>query len=230
MAEIRESNGSVVILGKMNPLIFQPQWLRDHGIIGQAEADAAVDGNEIDIMHPQITSLNLNSMTLTVEPNRFVVSAAQEPVVLARDFAVNCFSLLRHTPTSALGLNFSVTFRLSKESAWHSFGDLLAPKDPWHALLNPTGRESQRVGGIRTLTMERSRRLDDYLGYERVTVEGLEGGGHDTKLTFNDHYQFDPKSPKPAADLVEILGNRWEESAKRSKTIFDSLIEQADAL
>lgn len=228
MAEIRETNASVVIVGRLNPLIFQPEWLRQNQIIGAAEAEAARDGAPIEVMHREFVSLNLNSLSVTVEPNRFVVSAPHEPLILAKDFATNCFTILGHTPTSAFGMNFSTTFRLAKTSSWHKFGDRLAPKEPWHDLLATEGDD--RVGGLRSLVMERSRRGDERLGYERVTVEPLEGGNGDTKVTFNDHYQFDARNPTPASEIVDILSANWETSAKRAKKIVDALIEQADAL
>ena len=230
MADLKESQGSIVVVGALNPLIFQPEWLRQNQIIGKSEAESAKDGKSIDIMHDQVTQLSLTNMRLVVEPNRFVVTALQEPLVLARDFTANCFRLLAHTPTSAMGFNFSIVFKLAKESSWHAFGDMLAPKQPWSSFLDRKPGETGVVGGLRSVTMERSQRRDGALGYERVTIEPLEGRGAETKISYNDHFQFDPHDPTPGSKLVEILETEWEASERRARTIFDSLIEQANGL
>lgn len=231
MAEIRETLASVVLVGRMNPLIFQPEWLRKNQIIGEAEAEAAKEG-ALEVIHQEVTILNLAAMKVVVEPGRFAVTATEEPLVLAKDFTAGCFSLLSHTPTSALGLNFTTTFRLEKREAWHRLGDKLLPKDPWKELLKPaeTDGADAHLGGMRSVTVERSVRPDDHLGYIRVIVEAVEGTHFDTKVTVNDHFQFDPKNPTSAGDAVDLLNEVWEISGKRAKQITDSIIELTDGI
>lgn len=231
MAEIRETLASVVLVGRMNPLIFQPEWLRKNQIIGEAEAEAAREG-ALEVIHQEVSILNLAAMKLVVEPGRFVVTATEEPLVLAKDFAEGCFSLLSHTPTSALGLNFTTTFRLDNRAAWHRLGDILLPKEPWTELLKAGEKDKAdtHLGGMRSVTAERSVRPDEHLGYIRVIVEAVEGAHFDTKVTVNDHFQFDPKNPTSAGDAVDLLNDVWDISGKRAKQITESIIELANGV
>lgn len=83
---------------------------------------------------------------------------------------------------------------------------------------------------MRNLTIERSQRPDEHLGYIRVIVEGVEGSQPDTKFGVNDHYQFDPKSPKSAGDVMDLLEEQWEIARLRAKKITDSIMDWADGL
>ncbi|HEY3815490.1 MAG TPA: hypothetical protein VGL66_19900 [Caulobacteraceae bacterium] len=70
MVEVRESIATVVVVGNLNPLIFQPDWLRANKIIGEAEAEAAMSGG-LEFMLPEAVSINLTSMRLMVESMKF---------------------------------------------------------------------------------------------------------------------------------------------------------------
>src|ERR1700734_3239094 len=102
--DLREVNGSVVVIGSFNPLIFQPEWLAAHDIIGPREAETArqqVDtarGAGIEVIHRQLSVLNLSALRVEVQLDRFSVLAREAPIVVARDFALKCFNLLSHTP------------------------------------------------------------------------------------------------------------------------------------
>src|SRR5689334_12341845 len=109
--ELRESTASVVILGSFNPLIFQPEWLKENGLIGAKEAEAARESG-VEVIHRQLVILNLStSLRLEAHLNRFTIVAKEAPVVVARDFALKCFRLLSHTPVAQMGLNFATIFR-----------------------------------------------------------------------------------------------------------------------
>ncbi len=105
MAEKREATSTVVLLGRFNPLIFHPSWLSANKIIGASEANTAIEKNGIEVMLPDVCSLKLDNKNLIVEAERFTVTALDEPLVQARDFAASSFSILSHTPAKAIGLN-----------------------------------------------------------------------------------------------------------------------------
>lgn len=229
MPEIRETYATIVLVGKLNPLIFQPEWMRANGLIGQKEAEDAREGG-IEVIHPEVTSIALANMKLQVDPYRFVIQSIEEPIVRAKDFAVGCFQLLSHTPTGAVGLNYAQTFRVKNMGAWHRFGDKLAPKEPWGALYSDASTEAH-PGGLRTMVMELGPRADGRSGFIRVTVEALETGAPDTKITVNDHYDISQQSkPADASVAVKLIEECWENSMRRAKAIVQSLMDVSDAV
>jgi hypothetical protein len=209
----------------MNPWIFQPEWLREHKIIGQTEAEASKNAPN-QIIHNHVTALNFNALKLVVDVNRFAVTCLEEPLVRAKDFAVGCFRLLSHTPVGMLGLNREVVFRASTYDAYHRLGDRLGPKAPWAVLLGHTD-STERSGGLQSITMERSRRPEGLPGYIRVTVEALRAGHPDVKVAVNDHFALGESGT--GADICRLIDEHWETSIDRSEKIIDSLKEQSDA-
>ena len=224
MAQIRDTNSTIVALGRFNPLIFQPEWLRRHNVIGEIEAEAAVNGG-IEVIHSDLSIINLNAKKLVVDQNRFMITVLEEPFVVAKDFAANCFNLLPHTPVRAVGINWARTLRAKNAKAWHAFGDLIAPKNYWDSLL--FGDEGEHTGGLRTITMERSVRPDKYRGHTRVMVEALQTGHSDTQVSINDHYEIEGASGAggTAGDACELINDQWEFSIERSEKICRSLGE-----
>lgn len=223
MVEIVQKTISVVVVGSMNPAIFQPEWLRSHKIIGEKETDAATDG--VEVVHRDVTILNLTNMKLTVDASRFTLVVLQEPFEKAKDFVVSCFSLLGQTPVTALGINRDMVIHCSDKEAWHKFGDYLAPKQPWSTLLGKNEMK-ERNGGLRTMIMERTRRFDKRPGYIRVSLEALEHSQSDARINYNDHYDLSDKGRQVSADsAVKILEANWDECAKRSAEVFESLEE-----
>lgn len=222
MTETVQSTASVVLVGKFNPFIFQPEWLRKHKIIGEKETEVATDG--VEVIHPEVSILNLINMKLVVDTSRFSLTVLEEPFVRGRDFVVSCFSLLPHSPVTAVGINREIVFRAQSVEAWHKLGDALAPKEPWMVLLGD-GNKKQRTGGMRSIVMERSLRTDEKKGYVRVTVEALETGRNETKINYNDHYVLATKNKSSSADAaVELINQSWDQCMEKSAEVFDVLL------
>ncbi len=221
--DLREASGGVVVIGSFNPLIFQPEWLKVNEIIGSKEAEIARQlPTGVEIIHGQLVILNLASVRLEVNPGRFMVVTREAPLVLARDFALKCFRILSHTPVSQTGLNFGTVFRPRSRQAWDAFGDALAPKEPWRALLGEVGKK--RSGGLTNMRMEESARTDGYAGMRSIALSIVDRVSMDTQLDYNDHYELrGDGSPEKMKELLEILEDRWEVAEKDAKTITDSL-------
>lgn len=219
--QVREKTNSIVAIGRFNPLIFQPEWLRANGVIGKGAAEQLAAG--IEVIHPEITNLNIDSLRISIDQARFSATTLEDPSVRVFDFCVSCFSLLPHTPISAVGINLQTKFRLSSDEEWNSFGDKIAPKEAWDTLFGATTGKD-RTGGLRTMTMERNKRPDRHLGYIRTTVEAVPGEHPDTMIMVNDHYQLGTDRLVTAADVVDLLEEQWETSLERSTKITDALM------
>lgn len=221
-ADVRDRNASVVVVGHFNPLIFQPEWMRDHDLVGQKEAEQARDGG-ISIIHPQVVQIRLSALMLEVTQSRFSIMATEAPLVTAKDFAIRAFDLLSHTPITHVGINFTTVFRARSRKDWDALGDTLAPKRPWEAMLGDMATE--RTGGLIGLVMQRSERPDDYRGSQNVKVEVVPPhSAMDTLVEFNDHYEIAATDAR-AGMLTELLETQWDRSEQTAARITDGLME-----
>jgi len=227
VAELRDTSLSTVLLGRFNPLIFSPEWLEVNNIIGPEEAASARESG-IEVMAPNVTSINLGSMKLVVEEERFVLIVGDEPLVRARDFPVTCFSLLRHTPVYAVGLNYNATLVATDPDKWDRFGDVLSPKEPWGNFL--TGPEGARLGGLRTLVLEQRLGLDDRWTYTRLTVDAAENLPRmHAKVNINNHFDLGgADKPKSGAEAYQLIDELWNEAMERSRTLTEKVKAIAD--
>lgn len=228
--QVVASLASVVTLGAFNPTIFQPSWLKANRVIGpDDQADLNVDEDSL-LVFRDLAVINLPELGLdiSVGRDRFSVLAKQDPHVLAKDVALNCLRLLPHTPVKALGINHTLIFNSPDTDSYHRFGDTLAPKGPWQALL---GEGDTRTGGLRAMTMERLERADGRPGYLKVLLSVPEGGAHTTtKIEVNDHLELRGTDGElvPASKACELLEEVWDASIATAQKILTSLVELAN--
>jgi hypothetical protein len=151
-----------------------------------------------------------------------MAQATSDPIIRARDLAVSCFYLLPHTPIRAVGINRSISYRVSDLKSFHRLGDTLAPKASWESLLGD--EKDKRVGGLRAMTMERQLRPDNRPGFIRVLIQSIISPNFDFRVEINDHLQLNSEgedsTAKVAAELIEEL---WLESISRSEKIAGSI-------
>jgi len=219
------SGASIVMMGHFNPIIFRPEWFRDKSILIGNDFDRV----EINLIHPEVVQFKIPWGQISVDRNRFMVLANQEPVIRIQDFFVHCFQRLPETPVSALGLNREVHFDAGSLEARDRIGDILAPKEFWGDFVTHDGR---RAGGLRTLVMEQSiginnhsARLDRKKGWIRVHVEPSSQIPTGTFVLVNDHYDLTSEGTlsdaKAAADIVAV---EWPESKSRAEGLIDRIM------
>lgn len=206
---------AIVLVGDFNPAIFSPTWFNNQGLIRKGEAETA----ETQILHPDVSSFNLEWLRCQVTRTQFVIETQQESHDDAlRDLAVGTFTLLRHTPIKAMGINTQTHFKIDSVDQWHRIGHSLAPKEVWKGIFsNP---------GMKSLTMEDSPRADGYLGHIRVDVQPSKRVHPGLYFLINDHYNSSTNGVGTGCDeIVEILSNNWEQSRKKSSDIVNNLLE-----
>lgn len=117
-------NLSVVIIGNFNPAIFQPEWLKNKGLIRENEASP----ENLKVIHPELTVIETEDFSLEVRPSRFQFQTSQEPFrEPLKDLIVNIFKLLGETPVSAFGINFTRHFKFNDKKDYVNFGYFLSP-------------------------------------------------------------------------------------------------------
>ena len=227
MTELKDFAASAVVVGRLNPLIFSPEWLHSNNVIGPEEAAVARE-HGIEVMAPNISSIVLGSMKLIVEDERFFLTVSDEPLVRAKDFAANCFQLLSHTPVVAVGLNFNASLSAGDLKQWHRFGDAIAPKEPWGNFVQD--ENGDRLGGVRGIVMERNQSLGQRAGFVRFSLHVAEGAEHVANLQVNNHFALGTSAePKSGAEAYKIIEEFWDEAYEYSTGLFKNIKATADA-
>jgi hypothetical protein len=210
---------AIVLVGHFNPLIFRPSWFAARGLVGEEEAETAA----VQVIHAELVSFAFDWLRLQVQREQFVAQADREPFVRLADLVIGCFGRLRDTPVSKMGINRIAHIDIESTDKWHSLGDVLAPKEHWKHILKEDPEERQI--GLRSLTVHRSKRPDDFLGHIQVKVEPSAPVRNGVFIEVNDHFEIAMKDPLGCEEILDILENNFALSIDRSEEIIDSLID-----
>jgi hypothetical protein len=207
---------SIVLLGDFNPKIIQPSWLACQGLIAKGEAEAA----DVKIITPDVSVFKLEWLTIQVTRERYSASTTQAAFFEAvRDLVVGTFSILRHTPARAMGINRDAHFRVSTVERWNALGDRWAPKEFWKQVLEKPG--------LLTLIID-SPRPGKHPGRMRVQVEPSGKVEPGVFCAINDHYSIEKDQSASGCEiLISILRDCWDESMHRSREIILKTIEES---
>jgi hypothetical protein len=206
----------IVLRGNFNPVIFQPSWFAQNGLVHKEEAEEA----SISTINPFIAQFSLAGFDLQVTATRFTVSAPSgshfEPL---RDIVMGTFMLLRHTPIHLLGINRQTHFKLENSDQLEKIFNRIAPLSEWNDILKQSSFESLTISGIRE---------DDKKGSVRVKVEQSTRIKPGIFFDLNDHYDLESESEKVinAEKAVSVLKGSWDDSQKRSEKIIYSIFSK----
>lgn len=207
---------SVVILGNFNPKIFHPLWYAQNELFARQELDEADD----ILTSSEVSMFNWHGIHFQIEQHRFGLTtkdAAQVPQL--RDLAIGSFSLLEHTPLSALGFNLETRFQLPSREAWNFVGDRLAPKQHWQSILEGPGMLSVTMLGKRNdcLANRISIRVEPASGLENGVVVGI-----------NQHYNIETEQRVSIADrnneVMRALKDDWKSFRTYAESAAVSLV------
>jgi hypothetical protein len=203
---------SLVLLGSFNPKIFHPIWFAAENMVSRQEAEAA----EIGVIHPEVATFTMNKIKYEITRDRFVLNTTFSPLYnVLRDIALGAFTLLHHTPITALGLNYEVHYLLNSEETWHQFGHRIAPKECWNGVLGKPGLRKLLMEGVRE---------DKYKGFIRVEAAPSVRIHPGVFLSVNDHFAFESESAG-AAETVQILKQGWSQFLEQSKERCETLLK-----
>lgn len=212
----------IVLIGLFNPLIFTPSWLALEGLIRKTEAHKA----EVKVIHRDITAFSLDWMELEVSRERFKVNTTNSAYFeVLRDLCVGIFTLLRHTPLKAVGINFDFHLNTDIETS-NRFFSIISPLEPWNNIFTNPKQEEIIIKGERT---------DKHSGHWVVRINRSTLVNDGVKILVNDHYELDVDPEKSTSkkisnrkddlpsDLVEILVEGFDQSRKTSENILERL-------
>jgi len=206
---------SIVLLGHFNPSIFHPQWFAAHDIISKTEAD---DETDQKITTPQISSFSLTWGNVQVTANQFVIKGKNPTLfMMLNDFVLKTFSVLSHTPISAMGINLEQKWLPDKKEQHSRFGDNIVPKEQWNFMAKP---------GLRDIVMEDQQRPDEHTGYIQARIQALIEKPDAILISINDHYAIPNYDTSTGAEpIMDTLEANWEISMTRSEGIIKHIIE-----
>ncbi|WP_339673888.1 hypothetical protein [Dasania marina] len=211
---------NLVIIGSFNPAIFHPEWFSKHGIISEAEAEAA----SLEVCHPDVAKFSTSWFALEVTQTRFLIASnSTSRSEEIRDIVVNVFMILSESPITALGINSNFEYRCKDVDSWHKVGHLLTPKINW---LPPFPKLTEKDVGMRVVEVQYPR-ADELPGFIRVSVAPTKPEPS-PELVFkvNSHIDFKELVEIPVSQLI---GDVWEDTMDVSKTIVNSVLGGIDA-
>jgi hypothetical protein len=199
----------IVLVGKFNPQIFQPYWFAKNDLIPAGEAESATIG----LVHPDVCDFKLDWCHLNVGPERLTLDTKRpERYPPLFDLLASTFTLLCHTPITAVGINRKFVYRFSSDENWHNFGHRLAPKDPWTEALEKPGLMALNMKGLRT---------DSFEGSINVYIQG--GQPREITLLVNDHFQLSVERQKDFR-LGDFLDSQRKVSMDRAEKIANLIV------
>jgi hypothetical protein len=219
---------SIVAVGAFNPAIFSPDWLERNQLIGQADAENAKKAPSL-IVSQQVTVFETEWFAFQVLTNQFSLTSKGVLTPAFKDLAVGIFSLVPHTPITAIGLNFLADFRLGNEAEYYKIGDVLAPKTIWDSLY-----PKNNVAGLANLTIriqDAERGQAPRSGNEkRISVQPSNKVKYGVFFILNDHRAIiDSKETgmTTAEQASTLIDSEWQNSWDDAVRVFDSIVSQA---
>ena len=220
---------TIVLVGRLNPAIFQPAWFALHGMLGQKEAERS----EIQLIQAGVSQFKVDQFELLVLSNRFSITSLDGHPEHIRDLVISCFGQnLPHTPVQFLGINRAVHFDTGSFEVRDRVGSRLAPKDAWGAWgkeieASPLEPREAR-GGMISVVMQQSLRPDGHKGHVQAKVEPSVRVENSTGIfvDVNDHFDLRgaEQAVQGASSAVAVLEANWEASLQRSGTIIDQIM------
>lgn len=199
-------------MGSLNPQIFQPEWFARNELIRPVEAGAAT----IEAVTPEITIFHAEWFDLQVTRDKFQITALEARFdQLLRDLVLGTFTLLRHTPITAVGLNRALQFHWDGAAAWHAFGDALAPKDMWLKVM-----DGEPKPGLLALTVQGSPKGRPQARLQ-IRVQPIAEYG--VLISTNEH--FPTAAAQDATTAMDVVSKYWTDAQTYSQESARALIE-----
>lgn len=225
--EVFESH--IVVVGNFNPPVISPSWLKENGLIGSEDEKFAMESKSLAIT-PEISRFETEWFWLQVINMQLSINSKGPVTPALKDLVVGIFSLLLHTPVTAIGLNAAGHYKVYSLEEYHKIGDVLAPKEIWKSFYS--GAEAPTVGLTEiSLEIHPWKRGGERknVPHRRVTLGVSDKIENGIRLFFNHHFPIlaDENKKKAGELLIEIVESDWQTSMDEAEKLFDSVLNQA---
>lgn len=210
---------SIVLVGGFDPRRFHPLWLREHGLLGETDANSA----EVKVMLSEVVEWSTEWLMLQVVETRiFAQAKTAASGASLRDLVLGILGLLDQAIVTAIGINRAMHWDVGGVADWHKVGDALAPKRLWEPHLT-------KRPGLRTLQIEDSERSDGLPGKVLVTVQSSSRIANGIFIDVNNELVMPPSAsdpfPKPWA--AATITQHWERLSNEAEKMAGSLLKGA---
>jgi hypothetical protein len=207
-----ERGVSVRLGGDVNPLILQPDWLRAHDLVDEADRKYALEKDkQRAIVTADFTGARFPWVVVeaTREACRLYSLPATETPDRIRDLAVGIFELLSHTPIESVSVTYFWHIALPAED-WQALAERLAPPSALAGLLDNPVLQS----------IEHSSERD--AGETRIVVQPSHRSEYTTYIDVEDTREV-PKGLDSARQAISALNDRWDEIHACAEKIMTTL-------
>ena len=231
VANLEIFGSSIVATGSFNTTIFSPDWLERNNLIGKDDADAARNSDNFLVSKP-IARFETDWFKCQVIADKFSLETKGPVTPAIRDLAAGVFTLVPHTPLSALGINFTAHYRLGSEDLYYRIGDKLAPKEFWHGVFPDDDRSIGTDTLVIAIQPFKRGEVPTTKNRLRVTLQPSVLITKGLFLSYNDHREFDAKNEPgitPGNWAKSVIETRWQSDWQDATRIFDNVINYAEA-
>ncbi len=215
---------SIVLIGSLNPSIYNPDWLYRGGAI----TDAELADSEVNVIHPELTQFRAATFAIKVDHTRFQVETTQAPWVSILDLITKVFGeILVHTPLTAVGINRTVHFGVGAEETRDKIGRMLAPLEPWGSFGHCIDQSSSPArSGLLNITMRENWESDGFKGNRNVTVQPSSKitGGSGIFMNVNYHAELVNVERDGAFPIVSFANENFEAALQRAEEVIDQIM------
>lgn len=211
---LHKDSMSIVFLGDFNPVILQPFWLFNKGLIREEEAKNA----KIGVIHNEIVKYQLDWVGIEISKQRCEFRTTKSPYFYpVKDLATSVFKILRETPIKAVGINHIFDLQLPNAEKYYEFGNILCPLNNWNESLN-----DPRLLQLEVIEKDRK---DGLKGQYRIRITPSKPNiANGVSISINDHLDLENDQAGINMEIVKKLEENWSESINRAnKTVLNIL-------
>jgi hypothetical protein len=224
----------VVVVGSFNPPVLTPGWLEANKLIGSGDAEFAMQNESLAIT-PEISRFETEWFTVQILKQQFALMSKGPVTPALKDLLVGIFTLLPHTPVTAIGLNSIAHYRIGTTADYHMIGDVLAPKEIWNTFYPESKRQNVGLESI-TMVINPSERGVPTAATDRVKRITLSPSdkikSNGIQIFLNDHFPILPEKSSKVSScdmLLDITENHWQSSMNDATSAFVGILKAATA-
>lgn len=209
---------SLVVVGNMPTTLFTPQWLLNHKLLSETEAENAT----IHIISPNLTRYEIAEWgKIEIRPDRLVfatVSDSHHEVI--KDIVVSLITAVDGNKLNYLGVNFTYHFTVS-ELNYINIGKKLAPFENWSDILSNPKMER--------IEMVQEERNDSYKGKVRIRVQPSRLiDEYGVEFRINNHFERAGEDIESSNEFIDLLNNFWINAQDEANDRFKIFLKNLD--
>lgn len=212
---LTQEEASLVLLGPFKPGLFHPGWFVANDLVRPEDLKEC----QVELLNRDLSIFGFEWISFFIDRNRFQAKARENAFFeQLRDLVLGTLSILQDANVHAVGINRAMHFHSPSQEAFHSFGDMVAPKGPWTGI---------RHGdyGLSRMIMQRKR--ESPVGYVQTSITpSNEFNPPDYGLYFeiNNHYE---NNEKDVSNILSIIENYWEIDLQDSLEFIETLLKRS---